>query len=231
MRRKSFDAILSAGGVLMTIVLIAAGALLFWGYSYASNTVTSQLEAQKITFPSKAAFEHPKAGTEITQSMIPSVSRYAGQQLTNGAQAEVFANDFIAVHLKEIGGGKTYSQLSNYARSLPPGSAAAKAAEATVQTVFQGTTLRGMLLNAYGWWKMGQLAFLGSIVSWVLAGVMALLSVLGLLHFRRVPVDQEIPQLKDLALATTSTDNAQRAAVAKDQPGQVASTASSTRAS
>jgi hypothetical protein len=211
MRRKSFDAILSAGGVLLTIVLIAAGALLFWGYSYANNTVTSQLSAQKISFPSKAAFQHAKAGTEITPSMIPSVSQYAGEQLTTGAQAEVYANDFIAVHLKEIGKGMTYSQLSSYARSLPPGSAAAKAAEATVQTVFQGTTLRSMLLNAYGWWKMGQLALLGSIVSWVLAGVMGLLSVLGLMHFRRVPVDLEIPQLRGappLTAATKGNDKA-----------------------
>jgi hypothetical protein len=37
---------------------------------------------------------------------------YGGQQLTTGAQAEVYADHFIANHLKEIGGGKTYAQLS-----------------------------------------------------------------------------------------------------------------------
>ena len=42
---------------------------------------------------------HPKAGTEITPSMIPSVSQYAGQQLLTGQQAKVWANDFMAVHL------------------------------------------------------------------------------------------------------------------------------------
>ncbi len=205
MRRKSFDAIMSAAGVLLTVVLIAAGALLFWGYSYASNTVANQLSAQKITFPTKAAFEHAKPGTEITPAMIPYLEKYAGQELTTGAQAEAYADHFIAIHLQEIGGGKTYAQLSAYARSLPPNSAAAKAAEAKVQTVFQGTTLRGLLLNAYGWWKMGQLAFLGSIVSWALAGVMALLSVLGLLHFRRVPIDQEIPQLRGVTVSPAGT--------------------------
>jgi hypothetical protein len=35
----------------------------------------------QIYFPPKAAFDHPKAGTEITPAMIPSVSKYAGQQL------------------------------------------------------------------------------------------------------------------------------------------------------
>jgi hypothetical protein len=40
------------------------------------------------------------------------MTQYAGQLMTNGAQAETYANHFIAVHLKGIGGGKTYWQLS-----------------------------------------------------------------------------------------------------------------------
>ena len=210
MRRKSFDILVSAGGAMLALVLIVAGALAMWGYSYANSTVHSQLAEQQITFPPKAAFAHAKAGTEITPSMIPAVSKYAGQKLTTGAQAEVYANDFIAVHLQEIGGGKTYAQLSTEAMALPQGSAAQKAAESTVQTVFQGTTLRGMLLNAYGWWKMGQLALLGSIVSWALAGVMGLLSALGLLHFRRVPLDREIPQLRGAPSLTAGTNGSDK---------------------
>ena len=77
--------------------------------------------------------------------------------------------------------------------ALPKGSAAFTTAEATVQTVFQGTTLRSMLLNAYGWWQMGQIALIASIVSFVLAGVTLLLSGLGLWHSRRVPAEEEIP--------------------------------------
>ncbi len=37
--------------------------------------------------------------------------------------------------------------------------------------MFQGTSLRGMLLNAYGWWQMGQIALIAAIVTFVLAGV------------------------------------------------------------
>ena len=195
MRRKSFDILVSAGGAMLALVLIVAGALAMWGYSYANSTVHNQLAEQQITFPPKAAFAHAKAGTEITPSMIPSVSKYAGEKLTTGAQAEVYANDFIAVHLQEIGGGKTYAQLSREAMTLPQGSAAQKAAEATVQTVFQGTTLRGMLLNAYGWWEVGQVAFWAGIVSFVMAGLTLLLSGLGLWHSGRVPLDAEIPEL------------------------------------
>ena len=46
--------------------------------------------------------------------------QYAGQQLTTGAQAETYADHFIAVHLKEIGGGKTYAQLSARRRPTRP---------------------------------------------------------------------------------------------------------------
>ncbi len=183
MPRKTFDLLASIGGFGLTLVLVVAGALLMWGYSYTNGTVYSQLSAQNITFPSKAAFAHPKAGTEITPSMIPSVSQYAGQKLTNGAQAEVYANDFIAVHLNEIGHGKTYSQLSALSRANPGNTALA----AEVQTVFQGTTLRSMLLNAYAFWMIGQIALVSAIVSFALAAVMLVLSVLGLMHERSAP--------------------------------------------
>ncbi len=194
MRRKTFDMILTAGGAVLVVVLLAAGALGLWGYSFANSNVHNQLAEQKITFPPAAAFAHPKVGTEITPSMIPSVSQYAGQQLLTGRQAEVYANDFIAVHLQEIGQGQTYSQLSAKAMTLPKGSAAYAAAEGQVQTVFQGTTLRGLLLEAYSFWTFGQIALVASIISFVLAGVMLVLTAIGLLHFRRVPEDVEFPK-------------------------------------
>jgi hypothetical protein len=195
MRRKSFDAIVSAVGVLMAVVLVAAGALLLWGYSYTNNTVTSQLAAQKITFPPKAAFAQAKVGTEIEPVMIPYLEKYAGEPLTTGAQAEAYADHFIFYHLQEIGGGQTYAQLSADALALPPGTPAYTAAESRVQTVFQGTTLRGMLLNAYGWWKMGQIALVSAIAAFIAAAIASLLSVLGLRHFRKVPLTEEIPRL------------------------------------
>jgi hypothetical protein len=195
MRRKSFDAIVSAVGVLMAVVLVAAGALLLWGYSYTNNTVTSQLASQKITFPPRAAFAQAKVGTEIEPVMIPYLEKYAGEPLTTGAQAEAYADHFIFYHLQEIGGGQTYAQLSADALALPPGTPAYTAAEAKVQTVFQGTTLRGMLLNAYGWWKMGQIALISAIAAFIAAAIASVLSVLGLRHFRKVPLTEEIPRL------------------------------------
>jgi hypothetical protein len=102
MSRKVFDILTSSAGVVAVIVLVVAGGLLTWGHSFVNNNVHSQLAQQQIYFPPAAAFDHPKAGTEITPSMIPSVSKYAGQQLLTGPQAKTYANNFIAVHLSEM---------------------------------------------------------------------------------------------------------------------------------
>jgi|SRR5579872_4890027 len=192
MKRKVFDVLASAGGLLMVVVLVVAGGLLMWGYSFTSSSVHNQLAAQHIVFPPKSAFAHPVAGTEITPSMIPSVSQYAGQLLTTGAQAEVYANDFIGVHLAEIGGGKTYAQLSAAAMALPQGSPAYVAAESKVQTVFQGTTLRGLLLEAYGFGTMATIAFIAGLSAFILAGLMALLVAFGFWHARRTDETMEL---------------------------------------
>jgi hypothetical protein len=191
MRRKVFDKLASVGGVVVVIVLAVAGALLMFGYSFANNYVHTQLAEQQITFPSAAAFAHPD-GQEITKAMTPTVSQYAGQQLLTGAQAQVYANDFIAVHLQGIGGGKTYSQLSAEALALPKGSAAYTAAEAKAQTVFQGTTLRGLLLEAYGFSLIATIALWCAIAAFALAAVMAVLVGLGFAHARRIDDDEEL---------------------------------------
>ncbi len=190
MRRKTFDMILSAGGAVLVVVLLVAGGLGLWGYSFANSNVHDQLAQQAITFPPAAAFAHPKVGSEITPSMVPSVSQYAGQQLLTGQQAQVYANDFIAVHLQEIGGGKTYAQLSAASQADPTNTKLA----GQVATVFKGTTLRGLLLEAYAFSTFGEIALVASIVSFVMAGIMLLLTLLGVVHLRRVPDDQEFPK-------------------------------------
>ncbi len=192
MQRKTFDVLASAVGVLVVVALLVAGGLLMWGYSFANSNVHNQLAEQQIVFPPAAAFAHPVVGTEITPSMIGTVSTYAGQPLVTGQQAEVYANDFIAVHLKEIGGGQTYAQLSTAAMALPKGSAAYTAAEAKVQTVFQGTTLRGLLLEAYAFGTFATIALIAAISCFVLAGLMALLVAFGFWHARRTDDTEEL---------------------------------------
>jgi hypothetical protein len=197
MRRRVFDMLASAGGAVMVVVLVVAGALLMWGASFASNEVHNQLAQQEIFFPPKAAFAHAKPGTEITPSMIPSVSQYAGQQLLTGQQAEVYANDFISVHLSEMPYHGVYSVISTKAREAPPGSPQAKELAALEQTSFQGTTLRGLLLEAYGFSIFGEIAFWAGIAAFALAFVMAILVALGIWHARRTPEEAELALASD----------------------------------
>jgi hypothetical protein len=184
MRRRTFDALVSAAGLLLAAVLIIAGVLLTWGHTYASNQVTSQLAAQKIVFPTTTSPEF----TILPAANRAQMAKYAGQLMTNGAQAETYANYFIARHLYLIGGGKTYSELS--AESLAHPANAALAAQ--VQTVFRGTTLRSMLLEAYGFWTFAQIALIGAIASYAAAGLMLILCILGFAHLRRTAPDTEV---------------------------------------
>ncbi len=175
MRRNSRFT-LAIAGFAAAVLLAVAGGLLLWGSTYVHNTVQNQLAAQQIYFPPASAFAHPKAGTEITPSMIPSVSQYAGQQMLTGQQAEAYADHFIAVHIAEIGGGKTYSQLSALSIAQPNNTKLA----GQVATVFKGETLRSMLLNAYGWWKVSQITYIASLIAFGLAGLAFLCSLAGL---------------------------------------------------
>lgn len=192
MRRKVFDLLASAGGLLVVAVLVVAGGLLMWGWSFANSSVHNQLAEQQIHFPPKSAFANAKPGTEITPSMIPSVSQYAGQQLLTGQQAEVYANDFIAVHLSEMPYHGVYAKVSSAARSAKPGSAKAKSLASLEQTSFQGTTLRGLLLEAYAFGTFGAIAFWAAISALCLAVIMAALVALGFWHARRTPSELEL---------------------------------------
>jgi hypothetical protein len=194
MRRRTFDALATAAGLFLVVVLVVAGVLLTWGYSFSSSTVHNQLAKQEIFFPPKAAFAHPKAGTEITPSMIPVVSQYAGQQVLNGAQAEVYADNFIAVHLSEMPYRGVYATIATMARAAKPGSPKATSLAALEQVSFQGTTLRSMLLEAYGFWQFGQIALIAAICSYIAAGLMLLLSIFGLVHLRRTAPEKEVLQ-------------------------------------
>lgn len=182
MSRRTFDMLLSSVGIVLTGVLIVAGALGFWGYKFANGNVHDQLAAQKIFFPAKGspALAAPEIGKYL--------NKYAGQQLTTGAQAEAYADHFIAVHVKEIAGGQTYAQVSGKALANPTD----QQLQGQVATLFKGETLRGMLLNAYAFWKIGQLALIGSIVSFALAALMGMLSLLGFRHFRHAPASEQI---------------------------------------
>ena len=184
MRRKTFDVLVSTAGFVLAAVLLVAGGLLVWGYSFANGQVHDQLAAQKIVFPTKSNAEF-KALPAADQAAM---GAYAGLPLTSGAQAKTYADHFIAVHLNEMAKGQTYSQLSAQSLAQPKNTALA----AEVATVFKGTTLRSMLLEAYGFWMFGQIALFAAIASFIGAGLLLILSIVGIVHERRVPAEREV---------------------------------------
>jgi hypothetical protein len=188
MRRRTFDALATMAGVVLAVVLAIGGGLLLWGHSVISNDVHTQLSAQKIVFP--PANSAPIK--ELPAADAAAMNAYGGQLMTTGAQAQAYADHFIAVHLSKIGGGQTYSQLSAKSLAQPKNTALAQ----QVQTLFRGETLRGLLLNAYGWWQMGQIMLISAIVAFCAAGLFLILSGLGIWHLRRAaPAAEVFPKL------------------------------------
>jgi hypothetical protein len=139
---------------LIGILAFCAG-LLFWGNAFIHDQISTQLTAQQIYFPPASS----QAISALPSADAAAMTQYAGQQLTNGDQAKVYANNFINVHLNEVAGGQTYSQMSAKAMADPTNTKIA----GQVATLFKGETLRGLLLNAYGWWTIGTYALYAAI--------------------------------------------------------------------
>ena len=191
MRRKTFDALAVMAGFVLAVVLLVAGGLLLWGENFVNDQVHSQLAAQKVYFPPAGS----PALKALPAADAKALSQYAGQQLVNGAQAEAYANHFIAVHLSEVANGQTYAQVSS--KLQPPAVSALTPKQVTVlkaqqDTLFRGSTLRGLLLNGYAFGEMGQIMLVAAIVAFAGAGLMLILSFFGIAHLRHVPAEAEM---------------------------------------
>lgn len=152
--------------VVIVLVLGFLTGFLFWGTSFANGMVRDQLASQHIAFPSARVLSAPEYPAEI--------HLYAGQQVVNGDQARVYANDFIAVHLKAMKPYNTYAAASAAAVADPKNAQL----QGLVNTLFKGTMLRATLLNAYGWWQVGEYALYAAI-----GLLVATIGVLGALAF------------------------------------------------
>jgi type IV secretory pathway VirB2 component (pilin) len=147
-------ATLAAAGIVVVGIMAVVGG------NYAKNVVHDQLVPQKIVFPAASS-----------PALLPGIKQYAGQHLVNGSQAKAYANDFINVHLSKVAGGQTYAQVSAAAIAAPTN---AKLAEEKA-TLFQGETLRSILLSAWGWSLVGTIATLAGFIMIALGGVLVLL--------------------------------------------------------
>jgi len=87
-----------------------------------------------------------------------------------------------------VAGGKTYSQVSSALQADPTNATLQKQA----QTLFQGETLRGLLLNAYAFDTIASIALIASICSFVLGAILLVLTILGFIQLRRHTGEEEI---------------------------------------
>lgn len=173
--RKTIDITFTLLGLVITIILFVAGCIGMYAYHFATSQVKTELTSQKIFFP-------PAGSAGLPASEFPDLQKYGGQQVDDGIKAKAYANGFIGRHLEKVAGGQTYSEVSTAAMKDPtnPKLIAQKA------TLFQGETLRGLLLgDGYAYWTFGMIAYYASILAFVGAAVMLVLVLLGYRHIKK----------------------------------------------
>jgi hypothetical protein len=189
MDRSLIDRLISWSGAVVAIALIGLGGAAIFGGSFALDNVRDRLEPQNISFG---------PASEMTPEERAEVGEFADQRIDTGTEAEAYSR-YIGLHLSEIGGGKSYAELGGplfaleaqieEAQVAGENTAAMEEELAGLQgqrdTVFKGEMLRAILLNAYGWWMVGQITLFAGI-GMVIAGlVLAVLVALGFRHARK----------------------------------------------
>lgn len=198
MKRRTLDIIVSIGGIGLAALLVTLGFVLNSNANFSKSYVEDQLSQQKVTFTSlEKLTPEDKAYTEARTGCV---TKYAGQPLTTGKQAECYANEYIGAHLAKMPAGTkglTYAEIgaaqtelrAKIATAKTNGDAGVPALEKQLadlttarETVFKGEMLRGALLTSYGFSELGTKAGQGAQVAYSAAAVMALLSIAGFVH-------------------------------------------------
>ena len=189
MDRGLLDLMISWAGAVVAIALVGLGAAAIYGGTFAMENVRDRLEPQNISF---------SPVDEMSPEEKAEVGQFAGEDVDTGVEAEAYSR-YIGLHLEEIGGGKTYAELGGPLFGLEAEiEEATKAGEDTTameeelaglqaqrDTVFKGETLRAILLNAYGWWTVGQITLYAG-AGLVVAGLfLSVLAALGFRHARK----------------------------------------------
>ena len=203
MKRRTLDVLFSVGGLVLAGLLLVLAVVMTSNANFSKNYVKDQLSQQQITFK-------PAATLTAEEKRSACLVEYAGLQLTTGKQAECYANDFIGLHVQSTAAGRTYStqgdfitglkaQLAAAQKVAPPD--AAKIADLNTQittattareSLFKGETLRGLLLTSFGFSVFGVKGGQAATVAFIFAGLLALLSLAGLVHAFKTPEDETL---------------------------------------
>jgi len=204
--RATLDKLISWTGLILAVVLLAAGGLLTWANAFIGDQVEEQFAAQDIVMPEGPALESlPDADREALEP-------FAGEPLDNGPAARAYADHYILAHMNASGdalleqypmeraegktGPVTYEEASAFGRTLSAEvaeagdkatdeqKAAAEAWMAQRESLFMGNTLRGLLLYGYAFATIGTISGYAAVGAFILAAVMLVLGFLGLRHAR-----------------------------------------------
>jgi len=151
----------------MVVVLAGAAAFAFGLGSFTTGQIREELTAQQVFFP--GADQIKTGGALDPATFSQEIRDQAGNQVTDGNQARIYANDYLGEHLKSTAGGLTYATVGTKITALKAQQASLSKDDpaytdlqsqittltAQRETLFKGETLRSMLLNAYGWWTVG----------------------------------------------------------------------------
>jgi len=204
MKRRTLDVLFSIGAIAVAGLLAVLGLVMTSNATFARTYVKDQLSQQHITFKTAATLTEEESHSAC-------LVKFAGQPLTTGKQAECYANDFIGLHTRAVAGGQTYADLGTPQSALTAQVAAAQKASdpaladlqkqltavtAQRETLFKGETLRGLLLTSFGFSVFGVKGEQAATVSYLVAALLALLSLAGFLHAFRTPEGETIAALE-----------------------------------
>jgi len=181
--RAAFDKLISATGLLLAALLLVAGGLLTYAASYIGNEVDTQLSAQDITMPEGDALK------SLPPDDQKALEPYAGSPMDTGPEARAYADHYIQAHLNAMSGGQSYSTVSAQYLALTPEQKATPEGEKMAglrNSMFQGNTLRGLLLYGAAFATMGTIAGYAAVAAFIAAAVLAVFGFLGLRHASRV---------------------------------------------
>ena len=181
--------------VLLLWLALAVGSLVVGGIAFGlgrfiQDNIRTELTAQQISF---------SAAEQLTdeEKQLPGIVENAGQPLTTGNQARVYAS-LIGLHVKEAAQAAgypdaSYATLGTVQRELRTAVATAtKAGDKTAiddanakltavtnlrNTMLTASTLRGNLLSSYGWDNVATGVIAAGVFLLVLAAVFFLLFV------------------------------------------------------
>ena len=192
MKRRTFDKLVSFVGLGLAALLLIFAGLLNFGAGFANDSVQTQLANQNIAFPAEAAL--PSATKD-------QLAKWAGKQVTTGEMARDYSDLFILEHMNAaatavVGKPATYSEVSAaYMTAQRDGVTTPEQLQKIAdlkETLFQGNTLRGMLLEAFAFGTMGVIAGYAAIAALAGGILFLLLGIAGLMHIRRTPEDATI---------------------------------------